>query len=202
MLVKDLLQELNNTAFKFDEDTFEGHILQAPYFSHILLETINMLEGTNKKILQIGFNAGHSTAIMLLSDKNPIITSVDINYHKYVVPCSKLIDEYFPNRHTLILGDSKEVLKTLTEKYDMFFVDGDHNYETAYKDIENCIELSNGGEIIIMDDVVHLTDCSKEHTYTIDPTRVWKEFIASGKIKHFAHTEINNRGMSIGIIMK
>jgi len=194
---------LNNQKDKSDE---EGHIAQTPYFCSILSETINMLPLSQPpRILQIGFNAGHSTLAMLRLCPNIQIVSVDLGEHGYTKPCNEYISNLFPGQHTLIIGNSLEVLPKLTDQvFDVFFIDGGHAYETAFKDLENCraIAQRGGAACVILDDVIRLlpeAQIVSNAPYTIGPTKAWSEFLSNGKIFHLGQFEHRNRGMATGL---
>lgn len=109
----------------------------------------------NRKIvnvLEIGFNAGFSSLLMLLTNPNIKLTCVDINMHKYTYTCYEKIKEIFGDRINLIIGDSVSVLKTIDDKFDLIHIDGCHQIQIADKDVENSYKLSKHGTIIIMDD--------------------------------------------------
>lgn len=179
---------------------WEGNISQSKYQVPVLIETIQMLP-PNSHILQIGFNAGHSTVAMLMARNDVIVTTVELG-KSYTKICSELIDSKFPGRHTLIMGNSLDVVPTLRDEYAAFFIDGGHEYDVAKKDLENCYILGSNNSIIIIDDIVHFYDCTKDSAYAVGPTKAYKEFLEDNRILHFAHMEVMNRGMSIGIINK
>jgi predicted O-methyltransferase YrrM len=179
---------------------WEGNISQSKYQVPFLIETIQMLR-PNSRILQIGFNAGHSTVAMLMARNDVSVTTVELG-KSYTKICSDFIDSTFPGRHKLIMGNSLDVVPTLTDNYDAFFIDGGHEYDVAKKDLENCYMLGPNDSIIIIDDIVHFYDCTKDSAYALGPTKAYKEFLQDNRIIHFAHMEAINRGMSIGIINK
>lgn len=55
-------------------------------------------------------------------------------------------------RVSIVQGDSREVLPTLKGTFDIAFIDGDHRYEYAKADIENCMKLVKVGGILCGDD--------------------------------------------------
>lgn len=96
---------------------------------------INLKE--NSEILEIGFNSRFSVLLLLLSSHPSVkITCVDINYHKYTMPCFNIIKELFPDRIEIILGSSVDVLPKLNKKYDLIHIDGCHLTEIAEIDIK------------------------------------------------------------------
>jgi predicted O-methyltransferase YrrM len=58
----------------------------------------------------------------------------------------------FEDRASIIRGSSRDVVPTLVHKYDVIYVDGDHSYEGAKKDLELSLEvLAEDGKIIVDD---------------------------------------------------
>lgn len=111
-----------------------------------------VLNKNMKNILEIGFNAGFSTLLMLISNPNIHITCVDLNDHKYTIPCYMKIQSIFGNRITFISGNSVYVLPNLKNKYDLIHIDGGHDDFVAMNDIINSYYLSKNNTIFIMDD--------------------------------------------------
>jgi len=105
-----------------------------------------------KNVLEIGFNAGFSTLLILLSNPNLHIACIDLGIHNYTLPCYKKIKEMFGDRINLIIGDSTKMLPALTSTYDLIPIDGGHETEVATSDITNSYKLSKNNTIIIMDD--------------------------------------------------
>ena len=63
-----------------------------------------VLNDNVKQVMEIGFNAGHSSELFLETNPNVQVTSFDIVQYNCVNVGKKFIDEKFPNRHTLIRG--------------------------------------------------------------------------------------------------
>lgn len=152
-------------------------------------------------ILEIGFNAGHSSE-SFLSSSLAHVTSFDINIRSSVKYAKEFIDKKFPTRHTLIIGDS---IKTIPEhvannpniKFDIIFIDGGHTYEIAMADILNCKNLAHKDTIVIMDDTVFNMELSRE--WTIGPSRAWGEAVMNNTIIHIdKELYCHGRGMSWG----
>jgi predicted O-methyltransferase YrrM len=105
-----------------------------------------------KNVMEIGFNSGFSTLLMLLSNPTLKITCIDIAEHEYTIPCFIKLRETFGDRINILIGDSALALQTLNNKYDMIHIDGGHSIQVAENDIINSYRLSKQGTIIIMND--------------------------------------------------
>ncbi len=177
--VADLI-ELTTGYYFAKKDGFTGH------------------EIPKKKILEIGFNGGHSADIFLRNAPEAHVYSFDIGVHHYVKIGKEYIDQTYPGRHTLILGDSKVTIPQFQEgPVDLIFIDGDHSYEGAERDLQNCLRLAHENTLIIMDDTMY-TQSWLQH-WNVGPTKAWTE--AKGlTIKEIeTHDYGNGRGMSWGV---
>lgn len=113
----------------------------------------NLLLNKNiKNVLEIGFNSGFSSLLMLLSNPNVRVTCLDLGEHRYTIPCYRNLKSIFGDRINIIIGDSCETLQTVNEKFDLIHIDGGHTTEVAESDIVNCYRNSKNGTILIMDD--------------------------------------------------
>ena len=139
-----------------------------------------------KNIVEIGFNTGVSSAYFLSARDDINVISVDIGYHRYINECKKLIDEQFPGRHKLIIGDSRQIIPELyiksepRIKADLIFIDGDHTEPMPLIDARNCLALADKETVLVMDDTnlingwagVLQAMCELIKTREIDCTRV------------------------------
>lgn len=134
----------------------EGNILTSPeYVPKIfnLYKATQQLSHDTPSVLEIGFNTGFSTIIMLLANDRVHVTAVDICCHPYVEWCVALVKEMFPGRFTLIAGDSKAVLPTLPkQQFDLVHIDGDHSPEGARSDVSHVCALGKKDMVVILDD--------------------------------------------------
>lgn len=105
-----------------------------------------------KKVMEIGFNSGFSTLLMLISNPNMYISCFDLGEHKYTLPCYKVLKNAFGDRINITIGDSRETLQTVNDNYDLIHIDGGHSTHVANNDIINSYRLSKHGTILIMDD--------------------------------------------------
>ena len=145
----------------------EGNSNQIPEQLHDL----TVLSKNVKSVLEIGFNAGHSTEIFLKNKVSKVV-SFDLGEHFYVKEVKNYIDYTYPGKHTLILGDSTKTIPCYPEeKFDLIFIDGGHQLEIARQDLLNCKRFAHSETILVMDDIVY-----RHHApWTIGPTRAWIE---------------------------
>jgi len=110
------------------------------------------------RIAEIGFNAGHSSETFLQTKSDVHVTSFDIMIHSYCAVAKEYIDQKYPNRHTLVRGDSKITVKKFAKKqpkliFDLIFIDGNHNKKHAQNDIINMEKFSCPHTLLIVDDI-------------------------------------------------
>lgn len=105
-----------------------------------------------KNVMEIGFNSGFSTLLMLISNPNIHISCFDLGEHKYTIPCYEKLKETFGDRINITIGDSTKTLQNINDNYDLIHIDGGHSTEVADSDIINSYRLSKQGTILIMDD--------------------------------------------------
>jgi hypothetical protein len=126
----------------------------------------------NFKICEIGFNAGHSTMLMLLGANTEALefTIFDIGHHSYTRPCLNYIQSQFPSvKFEYIEGDSTVTMpKWISEReasvggtYDVVHVDGGHTEHCIQNDMKNADILTRAGGILIVDDtnIDYINDC-------------------------------------------
>ena len=105
-----------------------------------------------KNVMEIGFNSGFSTLLMLISNPNICISCFDLGEHKYTIPCYEKLKETFGDRINITIGDSTKTLQNVNNTYDLIHIDGGHSTEVAESDVINSHRLSKQGTILIMDD--------------------------------------------------
>ena len=180
------------TLANIHKDTIflEGFSQQIPKQSQLLID----FSKNANKILEIGFNGGHS-AELFLKNTSAEVTSLDLGEYSYVYKGKEFIDTVYPNRHNLILGDSCKTVKSLSGQFDLIFIDGGHTYDIAKSDLINCKKFAHPDTIVLMDDIVF----SDQLSWNIGPTRAWLEGIQEGIITETDryHFELG-RGMCAG----
>ncbi len=181
---------------------FEGHSQMCPGETEFLKNIVNNPSIIN--VIEIGFNAGHSAELFLSSNKNINLVSFDIGIHNYVNIGKKFIDENYPKRHQLIMGNSlitvPEFIKTNKKKFDLIFIDGGHDYNIAKGDLINCKKLSHNKTIIIMDDTMNTPNWI--NPWNCGPNRVWKEAKEYYLIKELGSKDFSKtHGLSWGLFI-
>ena len=197
----------NTSVFiKMNLDTFltnngvnrvEGSITVCKEQVALLKELVSKPE--IKSIFEIGFNAGHSSELFLEANKDCIVLSFDYGAHTTVTVGKRFIEERYPRRHMLILGDSTQTIPRYTgvEKYDVIFIDGGHSLEVATADLANCRRFAHANTIVIMDDTNYTEGW--ERVWTTGPTAAWKNGVRDGLITELARAEFApGHGMSWG----
>ena len=173
----------------------EGNSNQLPEQIHDLV----ILSKGATNILEIGFNAGHSAEIFLKNNPMCKVVSFDLGEHSYVYKVKEYIDYMYPNRHTLIFGDStKTIPEYPNEIFDLIFIDGGHSLEIAQQDLKNCCRLGHQLTILAMDDIVYRSHAP----WTIGPTQAWVGAKRESRILEVKSKEYSpGRGMCWGNYM-
>tara|TARA_B100000900_G_scaffold285393_1_gene244586 strand:- start:3199 stop:3792 length:594 start_codon:yes stop_codon:yes gene_type:complete len=180
---------------------YEGHVKQI----HQQISFIQSIlkENACKNILEIGFNAGHSSELFLSFDKDIKVISFDIGEYDCVSMGKQFIDEKYPDRHELIWGDTQNTIPDFissgnTKLYDLIFIDGGHEYNIAKNDIINCKHLAHSKTIVLMDDTLNNKNWMKHWNY--GPTRAWNELKDKKFIKELGSIDYQiGRGNSWGM---
>lgn len=140
-------------------------------------------------IAEIGMNAGYSTHAFLNGHKGRHVVSFDIGSHPYIEPAKKLIDEWYPERHDLILGNSLETVPQFKKDnphtdFSMIFIDGGHSYKTASADLRNMFALSDVDTCVVMDDT------TPYRKYGKGPYKAWNTAVeVNGLINHLYYIQ-------------
>jgi predicted O-methyltransferase YrrM len=147
-IIKNTNEKLEGNIFMFHEtNTYTDlFINKAKNISNLVLNK------NIKNVMEIGFNSGFSTLLMLISNPELKITCFDLGEHKYTLPCYEELKEIFGDRIELIIGDSMKTLPLINNHYDLIHIDGGHSNEVAESDIIQSHRLSKDRTILIMDD--------------------------------------------------
>jgi predicted O-methyltransferase YrrM len=153
-IVKSTGETLEGNCMYFHESDFQT----SPIFLNKQLNLVSLAKQSSR-ILEIGFNAGHSALLFLMTaPPGTIFRFFDIAEHSYVKPCYEYLKAAFPERDMeLIVGDSKITLPAWfqehPEPFDLIHVDGGHDYECVKADVHSAFLLTKKGSILLMDDM-------------------------------------------------
>ena len=182
--VYKLLEIINGTGEKLEGNICtKNHQTKLEKDLVIKQKNIYHIAKRCRNILEIGFNAGFSSLLMLLSNSEIQLDCIDIGEHSYTKLCYNYINKIFPDRINLKLGDSRLMMLEIEEnKHDLYHIDGGHSYEIAFKDLENCFKKARNNAYILMDDtnLKHIDD-------------IWQNYVKSNKIKEVKEHEFNFR---------
>jgi hypothetical protein len=136
-------------------------------------------------IAEIGFNVGFSALAFLESSPDTKVVSFELDLRRSVELAKAYIDERYPGRHELVVGDSTVMVpkyaETIAEPMDLVFVDGGHTVEVAAADIANSRLISKSGALVVVDDLAPWFPWGE------GPHEAWLAAIANGQIKPTAN---------------
>ncbi len=160
-----LLQELNEAVSR-SRETVEGNIfygnsddldqvaadVQYASYRQGFVEAVR----ERARLLEIGFNAGHSALVYLFLNPEGVYTGVDLAFRRYTHDAAEFLRSRFGDRFALRQGDSTVVLPQMIAEgqggYDVIHVDGGHTFDVAYADITNSLKLMRPDGLMIVDD--------------------------------------------------
>lgn len=139
-----------------------GEPVQRDYYFHIASNP------AIRTICEVGFNAGHSTAVWSLANPRARIINFDrqtLSYGPEVVAFLKRTLANF----TMVVGDStasipafiqrKRSKRRVLPRCDLVHVDGGHTYKLAWQDTLNLLPLMDCSTTIMMDDTCDPFHC-------------------------------------------
>lgn len=155
-----------------------------------------------KKILEVGFNAGHSSELFLKERNDTKVLSFDIMHHFYTLLGNDYIEAVFPGRHQLIGGDSNQTVPKYhqehpLEQFDLIFIDGGHTEECAAADIANLKKFAHKNTWVVMDDIEEYED-DKIAWWSEGPTNAWNKAIREGVIEEISRERSEEFGWAVG----
>lgn len=135
-------------------------------------------------IAEVGFNAGFSSYVFLAANPQAQVYSFDLAQFSYSAAAKQHIDETFPDRHMLIVGDSVKNIPWLVNEdsdwllhaFDLIFVDGGHEYDVALADLLHCQRLAHADTLVVMDDL------TPWKPWGHGPHNAWRSAVESGVI--------------------
>jgi predicted O-methyltransferase YrrM len=133
------------------------------------------------RIAEIGFNVGFSSIAFLESSPEVSVVSFELDRRPAVELAKQFVDERYPGRHELVVGNSTETVPAYAERngatFDLVFVDGGHELETAHADIVNARRLVRQGALVVVDDVIPW------YPWGVGPHQAWQTALDSGLVE-------------------
>ena len=190
----------DNSICKF-LDTRNIHIKQG-YITQVNEHSVQVIEYINKlcdvaqlqNILEIGFLAGHSAEMFLSLNKTVKVTSIDECVLQSIRAGKDYIDLYYPGRHSLIKGNSNNILKddefnNSQIKYDIILIDGSFKYDVIKQDILLSKTLAHENTILIINGIVEKKEWIKY--WNTDHTLITTEMIDSQILNKIIQLDID-----------
>lgn len=172
----------------------EGHTGQVPDVYPAIKKVLS--DYNVRTIFEIGFNAGHSSTFFL--EAGMVVISLDVGVHDYIHFAKEFIDEQYPRKHRLIIGDSTvklpEIIKTEKLTTDLIFIDGGHDFDIAMADLKNGKKIA---KLVMVDDVVF--NENHQQVWNIGPTHAWLKSKESGLVKELGHFQGQLNGLYYGV---
>lgn len=141
-----------------------------------LLSLAKSLPQEDAVIVEVGFNAGHSSLLMLAAHPTAQVIVFDLCEHSYTKACFAALSSAFPGRLQLVAGKSQQTIPAHARSHclraDLLHIDGDHRDFAARADLENCAKLARAGALVIFDDICFSPLAA-----------VWKELHERGLLK-------------------
>lgn len=107
-----------------------------------------------KRILEIGTAIGYSAACFSeFLQSQGVIDTIEISHQMYLIAKANREMLNLTDKINIIEGDALKVLPTLTNKYDVIFIDGPKSHYIEY--LPTCLQLLNDDGIIIADNVIY-----------------------------------------------
>lgn len=203
-------KEKVSTTFSTLQDVLDGFGIK-PDEGHIIGEELHFFEmflkknPSIKKIMEIGFNAGHSSELFLRGREDTQVVSFDIMDHDYGFIGKDYIDYTFPERHQLVIGDSRYTVPKFSRnspecKFDLIFIDGCHEESFAAADIANSRKLAHPGTWVLIDDIEPEVN-ENSVKWFIGPTMAWNQAIKEGILVEVERHYRDGRGWAVGKYM-
>lgn len=139
-----------------------------------------------RHICEVGFNAGHSTALWLSANPTATIDTFDLfNPHLtgFMQPNLLFLQRLFPGRLTAHVGDSLRTIPAtnLATPCDLVHVDGRHSYTNTRQDTINFMQKARPSALYLFDDQCDPLKCSGPNAGVAEqPTRATTDLVGAG----------------------
>jgi hypothetical protein len=123
-----------------------------PYCIDLVGKQLNLFQAAQhaSNALEIGFNAGHGAAIMLLANPSLTVCALDTCFLAYTKPCFDFLNSIFEKRIALI--EAPQFGFNVNSKYNLMHIDSGDRGVTGDVDLVNALAKCVDGATIIIDD--------------------------------------------------
>ena len=188
-------EELN----KIKEKALEEHI---PIIMDDTLEVVDKIlkEVKPSRILEIGTAVGYSASqFAKYTEKNCIIDTIEIDEERAKEAKENIKKIGFEDRINVIVGNAVDIIPTLTNKYDIVFIDAAKGKYPIF--LEESLKLLNRGGLILADNILYkgyvMSDYNKHKQRTA--VRHLREYIKEITENDNFETEILEIGDGLSI---
>jgi hypothetical protein len=156
-----------------------------------------------RHICEVGFNAGHSTALWLSANPTATIDTFDLfNAHLtgFMKPNLLFLQRLFPGRLTAHVGDSLRTIPSanLATPCDLVHVDGRHSYTNTRQDAINFMRTSRPSTLYLFDDQCDPRKCAGPNAGVAEqPTRATAALVSEGLLVPVTAILVGNRQFAL-----
>ncbi|GAX78265.1 hypothetical protein CEUSTIGMA_g5707.t1 [Chlamydomonas eustigma] len=136
-----------------------GFIAQAPEAVTRYVSAARSIPSPSPVFCEVGFNAGHSAAILLTAREEAILYEFDLFDRPYSRQSQQIFGHLYKNRFHITKGNSAETLPWFMQEFgdkvkcDLFSIDGDRSYVGCLADFVNAVHLMNVGSVMLINDL-------------------------------------------------
>ena len=183
---------------KVKELALENHV---PIIMDDTLEVIEKLlnDEKPKRILEIGTAVGYSASCFARVLDDVIIDTIELSEERYNEALINLEKIGVKDRVNVFLGNAVDILPTLTENYDMVFIDANKGKYPVF--LQEAIRMINNNGLIVADNVLYkgyvMSDYNKHKQRTA--VRHLREYLKEATENEMLETEILEVGDGLAI---
>ena len=183
---------------KIKELALENHV---PIIMDDTLEVIEKLltDEKPKRILEIGTAVGYSASCFARVLDDVIIDTIELSEERYNEALINLEKIGVKDRVNVYLGNAVDILPTLTENYDMVFIDANKGKYPVF--LQEAIRMINNNGLIVADNVLYkgyvMSDYNKHKQRTA--VRHLREYLKEATENEMLETEILEVGDGLAI---
>jgi hypothetical protein len=159
---RNILEELHRVAMSTGEE-IEGSLFNAHMVREMPLTPLEVYRykrrnyvkyvASGSRLLEVGFNAGHSALLALTANPYLTYTGVDIGKYRYTHLCYEFLKKKFGSRINVFMGDSRELLPRVESgSFDLIHIDGGHSAAVSHADLASLIKIASINSHILFDD--------------------------------------------------